>query len=124
MSQPAPSARLTRDDVLRIGQSGRPWDFLPLAVKLLEQTPADQAAQFLLAANLARLGLRTLALEQLAQLPAEAQAHPDVANLAKAASALPSDRLTEDQRLSTCRANVAVLQTRGHDLTGLMSDWS
>jgi len=87
----APSAQtprtLTRDDLVRAGQSGRPWDFLPLAAQALDQIQGDHALRFLTAANLARLGLRTLANEQLALLPD----HPDVNALRAAVARLPDD---------------------------------
>ena len=84
----APPARsLTLHDLLRLGQAGQPWDFLPLAAQALEQVPDQHALRFLAAANLARLGLRTPALEQLTLLPPD----KDVAALSAAVSRLPSD---------------------------------
>lgn len=96
-----PSARtLTREDLIRAGQAGRPWDFLPLAAQALEQLGDDQALRFLTAANLARLGLRTLAQEQLETLPA----HPDVHALRVAVARLPDDRVTLGRTLNRAGA--------------------
>src|SRR4051812_16397801 len=102
MSSPLAAQSLTRDDVLRLGQAGRPWEFLGVAARALDQAPGDQGLRFLVAANLARLGLGTLAREQLEALPREAMGHPDVAALAGAIGSLPSDVVTGASRVAVC----------------------
>ncbi len=83
-----PPTRFSLADLVRLGQAGRPWEFLPLVAQALDQTPNADALRFLAAANLARLGLRTLALEQLALLD---PANQDVKALTTATSQLPED---------------------------------
>ena len=52
---------MSREQVLRLGQAGRPWLFVPAALAALAVEPGDEAVRFLLAAAYARLGLRTAA---------------------------------------------------------------
>ena len=122
-ASPARSGGMTRDDVVRLGQAGRPWDFLGVAAMALAQAPTDPGVRFLFAANLARLGLRTLALEELGRLPAEVARSGDVTALLAAVASLPDDRLDARGRLGVCRANVAALRSRGVDLGGALAAW-
>jgi hypothetical protein len=75
----------------------------------LAQWPQDHGLRFLFALNLAKVGLRTLAGEQLVLLPESARAHPDVASLVGALSGLPSDRITPDELRRVLAANLAAL---------------
>jgi hypothetical protein len=120
----AATSSMTREEVLRLGQAGRPWEFLPVAAAALEQAPEDQGLRFLASANLARLGLRTLAGEQLDALPAAAQGHPDIANLRRALGQLPEDRITHASLRANCERNAAVLAERGVDLRAHLCAWA
>ncbi len=110
VSAPAASRTLTREDVLRLGQAGKPWEFLPIAAQAVVQAPHDQGLRFLLAANLARLGLRTAAQEQLAPFGTE---HPDVAALLQAIKQLPPDAVAAPLRVACAAANLKALVARG-----------
>ena len=114
---------ITRDKLLERGRSGRPWEFLPIAVQALGQLPGDAALRFLTAANFARLGLATAAREQLAELPDELTGEPDVNTLAHAIGKLPRDRVPQARLLATCRGNVEALAARGVDLEAELEAW-
>ncbi len=116
------SARLTRNDVIALGRSGRPWEFLPIALRALDVVPTDAGIRFLAAANFARLGLVTPAREMLNALPEPAQGDADVAGLRRAMESLPDDRVPHQERLATCRANAAAV--RGTDLAGALDEWA
>ena len=116
------SPRLTRNDVIALGRSGRPWEFLPIALQAIDAAPMDAGIRFLAAANFARLGLVTPAREMLDTLPEQAQDDPDVAGLRRAIEALPDDRVPHAERLETCRSNVAAV--RGTDLAGALDEWA
>ncbi len=113
-SPPAPSGtqRLTRDDIVRLGQAGRPWDFLPIAEQALRIAPEDAGLLLLAAANFAKLGLRTPAREKLALIPRPLQDDPGVRQLAAAVEGLPPDEVTPDQRIATCAANLEAVTPR------------
>jgi len=101
-----PTRSITRDDVLRLGQTGRPQEFLPVAAQALAICPADDALRFLVAANLGRLGLVTAAVAHLNALSPNAQHEPDVLNLRKALSGLPFDQVTTAQVIGVCQRNI------------------
>ena len=117
-----PSPRpITREDVIARGRAGKPWEFLALAVQAAAQWPLDTGVRFLLAANLAQLGLRTLAGEALDALPEGARGDADVRALADALEQLPDDRVPVAHRRATALANLRVLRGRGLDGAGLLS---
>lgn len=93
-----------------------PWRFVPQAIALLERDPADHLIRLLLAANLARLALRTPALEHVQHLLADATLDPRLAEqaraLAAAASGLPDDRITPDTREHRARQALDALADR------------
>lgn len=110
---PAPPARrFTRDDILRLGASGRAWEFLPVALQALRAAPQDGAIRLLAAANFAKIGLRTAALELLEALPAAAQAEETVASLRRAALGLPADEVPAEESEGVLRRNLAALAGR------------
>lgn len=124
-AHPAPTTtRITRDELIRLGQAGRPWDFLPLGVQAVAALPRDAGLRFLLAANFAKLGLVTLAREHLRLLPDGAAADPGVAALIRAVAALPSDALPASDRIETCRCNIGALRERAIDLSDAFVPWS
>lgn len=126
MSQPGthhPRRGLTRDDLIALGRSGRPRDFIPLAAQVVERVPEDGGLRFLLAANVAQLGLKTLAVETLAELPAAALQEPDVRTLLAAIERLPDDRIGPEERAATAAGNIRALRVRGVDLAGAFEVW-
>ena len=62
------SGSVTRGQILALGQADRPWEFVGLAHRALAAHPSDAGVRFLLAANYAKLELRTAASEQIALL--------------------------------------------------------
>lgn len=111
----------TYNDLLAMGRAGRPWEFL--AVMQAGGWPGDAALLFLVSANFARLGLRTLALETLSALGPSAQAHADVVALRASIEALPTDGIPWARRMHTLETNLAALATRGIDLSMHMDAW-
>lgn len=108
----AVAERLTRDDLLRLARSDRPWAFLGPGARALDLAPEDAALRFLVAANLGRVGLRSLAIEQLDRLGSDAAGHPDVIALRRALNGLPDDRIDPARRAAAARANLARLGAR------------
>ncbi len=123
IAAPATARRVTRDDVLRLGQAGRPWDFLPVYAQVAEQTAADSTLRLVAAANFARLGLRTAAAETLDGLDADAQERQQAEALRAAIEALPADEITAAERERTCAANIEAARARGVDLSALLEPW-
>jgi hypothetical protein len=120
--QPAtPPRALTRNDLIALGQAGRPWDYAPVAVRALGQVPQDTGLRFLLAANLAQLGLGTLAGETLGELPDSASTDPDVRALVRVVEGLPDDRVSVASRRSIALGNLRALRARGADADGALS---
>lgn len=116
-------ATLSREDVLRLGKSNRPWAFLPVAAAAMAVAPHDHGIRFLAATNLARLGLKSLAQELLDGLPHAVVDHPDIRALGAALSALPNDVLSHDHRARTTADNLETLRSRGIDLTAHLPEW-
>lgn len=120
------SPSLTRDQVIQLGQHGSPWAFAPLALRALGVAPADAGVRFLLAANLAKLLLRTPALEQLAALEGVAPgaaSDPQVRALRQAVEGLPRDEVSATERIALARSNVQALAARGVNLHAPLKAW-
>lgn len=115
-----PAASLSRQDLLGLGRSGRPREFLPIAVRAIQQVPDDLDLRFLLAAACAQLGLRTIAAETLAALPAPAQADANVKALTSAVGGLPDDRVSAEHRRTLAAANLGVLRERGIEAAAVL----
>ncbi|MCC6950072.1 MAG: hypothetical protein IT433_01365 [Phycisphaerales bacterium] len=109
----APRA-LTRTDVLSMGRTSPPWEFLPIALAALRQAPGDHAVRLLAAAAFLKLGLRTPGLELLAGLPSEAAETPEAQSLERLARSLPSDMVPGPELERTLRTNLAALGERLH----------
>lgn len=109
----ATSGSVTRAQIVAIGQADRPWDFVGLAHRALAVHAGDAAVRFLLAANYAKLGLRTAASEQIAMLPREVASDPAVMSARTAIERLPDDRVGVDEREATLRGSLGVLERRG-----------
>ena len=119
-----PVMRMNRNDLIALGRSGKPREFLPVIAQVLPIAPRDAGLRFLTALNFASLGLRTLAGEHLAMLPDVAGGDPDVRALAGAIGALPDDRVAADVRARTALGNLRVLRSRGIDLSDAFGRWS
>ena len=110
----APTSRsFSRADIVALGQAGKPWEFLAIAARALDLAPQDAGIRFLVAANLSRLGLPTLALMQLDTLPAEVRSDPAVTALELDLRAAPNDRVSPDSLRAIFEANFAVIRARG-----------
>jgi hypothetical protein len=103
-----------RSALARQALAADPWQFVPAAAAKLAQpgTAAPLAAEIRLATALAlaRLGLRTPALESLI-----ASQHPSAPRLEQAIEALPSDTVALDERIATCRLNLTALRSPDRD---------
>lgn len=115
--------RMSREDIVRLGQTGRPWDFVPVGLQGLKIAPSDAGLRILLAANLAKLGMRTLALEQLDTLEPAVASDASVQGLRRAVSVLPDDRLDPEVLQAVCRGNLDTLAGRGTDLRAHLPAW-
>ncbi len=124
MTQTAPPPpRMTIADILRLGQSGRPWEFLSLGALALQEVPDNEALRFVFAANLARLGLGELAREQMGLLSEASRGHADVVALGRAAAALPPALMPAAERIGNAERAVAGLAARGVDLASALERW-
>lgn len=128
-ARPAPlggpaTRRFTREDVLRAGRSGGPWEFMPIAVAALRASAGDAEVRFLFSAALGRLGLRTLALEQLALVAAVGGHEPAIGQLRAALDGLASDELAASTRVENVRRNLGALGERGADLPAHVGPWA
>lgn len=113
-SQPSPGkSQLTRSALIALGQSGRAWDFLPVAARALDQVPTDDDVRLLVASVLGTLKLRTLALEQLELLHPTTPSNPDAIALRAMLEAMPSDLIPASELEATARANLDALAARG-----------
>jgi hypothetical protein len=120
-----PRGRLTRQQLLTLGQAQRPWDFVPLAIQALAQQPKDDDLRYLLAVAYARLGLATPAAEQLQRIdPIKAAADPAVQSLRASLVSLPPDRVAVTERAKTLNTNLHALRPGERDaLAPLLGRW-
>lgn len=130
MSPPgAPTAPRTRpspverDALLRLA-AGAPWGFLAPAHEHLAAHPDDHEIRLLAALHLTELRLRTGAMEHLAALSPEVRSSPEAAQIEASAARLPSDELTGDQRIATCRRNLEALGDRAGGLADAFDPWA
>lgn len=114
---------MSRDELVGLARAGRPWEFVPLGVQVVASNPGDAGVRFLLAANLARLGLVTLAREQIAAMAAEARQDPDVQALAGAIQGMPNDLMPAAERVARGQAAAEVLRLRGIDVFSDLEYW-
>lgn len=108
--------RITREEIVRLGQSNAPWQFIPLALKGLQIQPADMLLRFLLAANYAKLGLAEVASEELGLLAAAGVSDPAIDSLRRVVSEMPAALVPYESRIEILKANINVLQARALDL--------
>lgn len=120
----APTAVVpTRDDLLRLGSAGRPWEFIAPAQTALDLEPDDEEIRLLLMANATMLGLGTQAREQLAGLSSRARRRSDVKTMLARLDELEADEITPEARLATLQANVDVLARRDVVLGDRIEAW-
>jgi len=125
--QAAPHATTTLQEILALGSQMKPWTFVPIAKQALPQTAGDPELWFLLASNLADLGLVTLASEELDALIAkrpQADRLPRVKELRQRLESLPDDRVPTDELIANARAAMRALAERGHDLCAEFERWN
>ncbi len=99
-----PPGALTREQLLAAVRDD-PSHAVALAAgyDALASHPDDQLLRFLVAARLARMGLRTLASDHLAQLPPGGPLSPQSVELERAAAGLPDDLVPVDTFLPAVR---------------------
>ncbi|MFN7020654.1 MAG: hypothetical protein ACK4WH_04900 [Phycisphaerales bacterium] len=117
---------ISRAEIVRLGQSGPPWAFIPAALRALEIRPSDHEIRFLLAAAFARLLLVTPAKHHLSMVPSGLECDGGVRALGSALAMLPDDRIPIDELARTCGANVRAVvdaNPRCARLAGLVEEW-
>ncbi|MBL8999949.1 MAG: hypothetical protein JNK25_02290 [Phycisphaerae bacterium] len=117
-----PRRSITREHLIEAGRTGLPGVFLPMAASALAQVPGDHLLRVLFAAHLARLGLRTLAEEQLVALSHIAGDDPNVRSLSDAVASLPPDRVALDELGRVLSINAAALEQRGIFITAALRE--
>lgn len=123
----APASTITRPQILALGSQSKPWAFVPIARQALPQTAFDPELWFLLAANLADLGLRTLAREELdalCQRRPQALRLPHVSKLIERLERLPEDRIPQDELLANAAAARDALAERDINLSDAFEQWA
>lgn len=115
---------MSRDELIRLGQRPRPWEFLPLALQATASHPDDTGLRLLIAAAWARLSLPTAAAGALLQLPDEATSLPEVRGLLDATRLMPADTIPAGRRIATCRANLLALADRGPGAGPAFDAWT
>ena len=120
----APARTFTRDDIVRLGQSEKTWEFLAIAVQALRQVPGDIGIRLLAASAFAKLGLRTAAADHLALVPEEVIRAPEIEGLIRVLHAMASDVVPAEARTATCRANLEALADRGPGTGTEFSAWA
>ena len=107
------SQRVSRMDIVRLGQAGAPWNFLSTGLAACDAVQQDLGIRFLLAANFAQLGLRTPAREHLDAITAiqpDSKTHADIVRLRTAIDALPDDRICPRHAQATAMRNFRALR--------------
>lgn len=124
----AAGGSMTRAQIVAMGQTDRPWLFIPLAHRALAAHPADAGVRFLLASNYGKLGLRTAAMEQVSALPSEVANEGAVLAIRCALERLPEDRVMQEVLEGTLRANLSAIEARGCDIgvgtAELIQEWT
>ncbi|RNC82641.1 MAG: hypothetical protein ED559_12950 [Phycisphaera sp.] len=122
----APTTTMTLRRIIAMGSEGTPWAFVPIARQALGQAGFDPELWFLLAANLADLGLGTLASEELGALcdrrPSVGQM-PAARDLRAKIESMPHDRIEPGELVANAERAVDALKVRGIDLTDEFSAW-
>lgn len=109
-------AQEARDALLNLASHDSPAPFLAQAPAYLAANPDDHPLRWLVGVMLARRGLRTLALETFAQLPASMLASPEIADDLAATQGLPDDTIPLGEMLLRLRSAADVLRSAGNTL--------
>ncbi|MCC5786787.1 MAG: hypothetical protein JJU33_08820 [Phycisphaerales bacterium] len=121
----APTRTISRDEIVAFGRQMRPWVWLPIAAQVLAQSPGDAMVRFLVSANLAHLGLKAPALEQLDLLDPRAAEAPEVVALRTQVANLPDNGVDHRTLIRTARANLGALGERAPAaLPGVFDAWA
>jgi hypothetical protein len=123
MTPPAPPQTMTRDDLIRMGQTRPPWEFIPLGVMAHAQIPQDHALTLLIIGAYAKLQLRTPAIDLLETLRGEPSCAEQVQALDPLLASLPDDRITIEALEAALHGNVEALRAREIDLTPHIDAW-
>ncbi|MBN8596917.1 MAG: hypothetical protein J0L78_04505 [Planctomycetes bacterium] len=99
-----------RDRLIALGRTARSWEFLAAA----GAGTGDPGLALLAASHLAKLGLKTLALEAIAALPEQVREAPEIRTLVRGIEALPNDAIERATLLTNLGANRAALGDRLH----------
>jgi hypothetical protein len=111
---------------IEMGKKDKPWVFAPIAHSTIAQSGYDPELWFLLAENLAALGLKTLAsaqLEALCQRRPTAANTPVVSALRHRIEKLEDDRIAHDELAGNAKLSVDALQKRGIDVNEDFEIW-
>ena len=104
---------ISRESVLQLGKSGKPWAFLAMMRQIGSAADGEPAIVFAHAANLAKLGLKELAAERLRILPPAVKAMPEVKGLADAIEAMNFSRVPREELFANFEASGWVIVSRG-----------
>jgi len=119
-----PALRIGREELLALERRS-PWRFMPLALQALEQAPDDVELRLTLVVAFARLGLNTLALEQLEKAPAAARREGDLPQLETLLrDSAGSERISDKAALRRAKNLCAALAERGVDLEQALERFS
>lgn len=120
----SPGQSVSRAEIVALGRASRPWEYLRLGAQALGLAPHDAEIRFLVAANLAQLGLGTLAGLQIKALPEEARRDPAVLALVDAMRGLAPDEIAPGWLVTTCGHNLVALQSRAQCMGLDTSKWT
>lgn len=122
----APTTTMTLRRIIAMGSEGTPWAFVTIARQALAQAGYDPELWFLLAANLADLGLGTLASQELDALcdrrPSVGQM-TSTRDLRARLESMPDDRIDPGELVANAKQAVDALKDKGIDLTAKFSAW-
>ncbi|MCK4873046.1 MAG: hypothetical protein KAS72_10005 [Phycisphaerales bacterium] len=123
MTTHAQPSAITRADVVKMGQTRPPWEFIPLAYLALAQYPQDCDVELLLVGALSKLHLRTAAREHLDRLRSNDESAEQVAKFDAALRSMRDDRVTASDLEQTLKTNLDALAERGADLAPHLDAW-
>jgi hypothetical protein len=118
MSLASATSAVPRAELVRQAVQGNPWVFIPNYAPMLGLPSRPMAGEasdelrVLLAHCYGRLGLRTPALELFGELTAPSRQQLGIAEALRAAERLPPDQISQQDRVSLCRANLDAIADR------------
>lgn len=111
---------------IEMGKQDKPWVFAPMAHSAIAQSGYDPELWFLLAENLASLGLKTIAeaqLDALCQRRPSAATTPMVTDLRERIDQLPDDRIEQAELIANAERSAQTLLAHGIDLLQDLETW-